>query len=329
MTARIVAAARSIPGGIFAAACGIAAVALILRGIGLTLVGQALAGAARYVPLVLLLEAAIVVCSLRALRSLYGTAAAAVPPWQLVRAGLIGYAVAGLVPAGRAFGEATRASLLARWVGAARASAAAARLQAVALIANGLISIPAAVAATCAVGWSWLPLAIAINAGVTLALGTALLCLARRSRVGAWLARRFRRAHLFGVELDACLAREPALPARAIAWELAGRTVQVVQQLVLLACVGGALGLRAALCAEGIHLVGAAVGDLVPAQLGATEGNFTLAAGALGLSAASAVSIALLAHVAQLAWVAVGALAPLFGRPVSQTSAARSGKEPS
>jgi hypothetical protein len=95
---------------------------------------------------------------------------------------------------------------------------------------------------------------------------------------------------------------------RAIVWELTGRLVQVVQYGVLIAGVGGAFGVGSALCAEGIYLVGAAAGAVIPAQLGATEGTFTLAARALGLSPASAVSIALLAHVAQLACIAVGSL---------------------
>jgi hypothetical protein len=62
---------------------------------------------------------------------------------------------------------------------------------------------------------------------------------------------------------------------------------------------------------EGVHLVGAAVGDLMPSQLGTTEANFTLAAAALALPAASAVSIALLAHLAQILWVLVGAVVPV------------------
>jgi hypothetical protein len=214
----------------------------------------------------------------------------------------------GLVPAGRAVAEVTRASLLTRWVGAARAAAAAARIQVATLIANGIISIAAVVAVVVSASApAWLPLAIAGNGAVTLALGASVLLAARR-RPGAWLGRVVPRAQGFGADLDDVLQAEPALPAGAIGWELLGRFFQVAQNAVFLACVGGEPTLSRALTSEGIHLVGAALGELIPGQLGATEGNYTLAAGALALPVASAVAIALLAHISQLVWVLAGSL---------------------
>lgn len=321
---RIVDAARSTPGRVFAAIVGTTAIFLIVYGLGFANVRHALAGSAPYLAIAVVLEAGILVCSTLSLRALYGKAAGRVPASQFARAALIGYAVQGIIPAGRAAAEATRASLLARWVGAGFSGAAAARMQAVVLIANGLISIPAAIAAALAqgrtVGASWLPVAIALNAGVALALGFSLIAVVRRAHVGAWLGRHWKRARAFGAELDTALAEEPPVPVRAIAWEFVGRGVQVLQQAVLISCVGGVVGVGSALSAEGIHLVGAAVGDLIPAQLGATEGNFTLAASALGIAAASAAAIALLAHLAQLLWVSVGALVPLVWRPCPTTA---------
>jgi hypothetical protein len=315
------AAARSLPGRLAAFVIGIGAVALIVRGIGVSLVGEALVNAAPYFPLILVLEACVVACSVRALRTLYGDAAQRVPVKAFVRAGLVGYAVAGIVPAGSAAGDATRAALLARYVGAGRAGGAAARMHAVALVANGIISVPCGLAAAFATGASWLVLAIAINAAVCLALGLGLLAIATRGRIGAWLGRRWRRATEFGAELDASMVGERVVPYRAIAWEMLGRCAQVAQNGVLVLCVGGALGLVPALCSEGIHLVAAMVGYIVPANLGATEGNYTLAGSALGLATASAVSIALLAHLAQLAWVIVGSIV-LLARPVASSSPA-------
>ena len=224
----------------------------------------------------------------------------------------------GLVPIGRAAAaEATRASLLARWVGAGRVPAAAAtRMQSVVLAANAAISIPAAIAVLVVVGPGMARARDRHQRGRHArarprpARGRAL-----GGKIGAWLGRRSSRARAFGAELDGALAGDSSVPWRAIAWESTGRLAQVAQNAVLIACVGGVVGVGTAFCAEGIHLVGAAVGDLVPAQLGATEGNFTLAAGALGLSHASAVSIALLAHVTQLVWVSVGSIVPLVWRP--------------
>jgi len=302
---RLLAAIRSPLGRIVAGAVGALCVLLIVRGIGVPAIGRVLAGAAALFPLVLALEGAQLACTTLALRSLYGPR---VPSGQLVRAGLIGYAVMGLVPAGRAVAEVTRASLLTRWVGAARAAAAAARIQVATLIANGIISIAAVVAVVVSASApAWLPLAIAGNGAVTLALGASVLLAARR-RPGAWLGRVVPKAQGFGADLDDVLQAEPALPAGAIGWELLGRFFQVAQNAVFLACVGGEPTLSRALTSEGIHLVGAALGELIPGQLGATEGNYTLAAGALALPVASAVAIALLAHISQLVWVLAGSL---------------------
>jgi hypothetical protein len=303
--ARLLAAMRSPMGRAAAGLAGVSCVALIVRGIGAHSLARALAGAAVFFPAVLALEGAQVACTTLAMRSLYGPR---VPRAQLLRAGIIGYAVMGVFPAGRAVAEVARASLLTRWVGAARATAAAARIQVAALFANALISAIAAAAVALAVpAPAWLPIAIAGNAVAALAMGAS-LALAARRRPGAWLGRVVPKARGFGADLDGVLETERGLPAAAAAWEFAGRLCQVAQNAVLLACVGGAPGLGSALASEGIHLVGAAVGDLIPGQLGATEGNYTLAASALGLPVASAVAIALLAHLSQLTYVLVGSL---------------------
>jgi hypothetical protein len=307
---------RSKPGRAIATAIGIGCVALLVRQLGVDTIVEAIAKAAAYFPCVVLLEVAILACSTLALRALYADAASSVPPSEYIRAALVGYAVQGVMPAGRAAAEATRASLLARWIGAGRAAAAAGRMQAVVLVANGLVSIPATIAALADDDApTWLPLVIGLNAAVTLLAGSALLVLARRARVGSWLGRRMKKLQRFGAELDIALVHGSPVPVRAIAWELAGRVAQVAQHGVLLAAVGRVVGIGVAFCAEGIHLVGAAVGDLIPAQLGATEGHFRLAARALDLSYANAVSIAILAHLAQLVWVCIGVLVPLLWRP--------------
>lgn len=303
--ARLLSAARSPMGRAVAGLAGVTCVALIVRGIGAEPLARALAGAAILFPAVLALEGAQVACTTMAMRSLYGPR---VPRAQLLRAGIIGYAVMGLFPAGRAVAEVARASLLTRWVGAARATAAAARIQIAALFANSLISaVAAAAVALSDRGPAWLALAIAGNSAATFAVGLSLFLAARR-RPGAWLGKLVPKAQGFGADLDGVLEAERHLPAAAAGWELAGRLCQVAQNAVLVACVGGAPALGSALASEGIHLVGAAVGDLIPGNLGATEGHYTLAASALGLPVASAVGIALLAHLSQLVYVLAGSL---------------------
>lgn len=312
---RVLAALRSVPGRIVMTLCGLVAVTLVVRGIGLSIVQHAVREAAPYLPVLIVLELGVLLCSLRGLRTLYGEAAEQLPTSVLIRAGLIGYAVNGLLPAGRAVAEATRASLVAGWVGAGRAAAAAGRMQAVALLVNAIVSVPAALALLWAIGPRWYVLAVGANGLVTFVLGMAMLLAGKRYRIGAWLGRHVKRASDFGADLDRHLEQEPLVPWRAVGWELCGRLIQVVQNGLLVAAVGGAIGIIPAFSSEGIHLVGASVGDLIPAQLGVMEGNFTLAAHALGLAAAAAVSIALLAHLTQLVWVVVGALVPMAWRP--------------
>ena len=82
-----------------------------------------------------------------------------------------------------------------------------------------------------------------------------------------------------------------------------GRGAQLVQYGVLLSAVGGTASIGGAFIAHGIHLVGATLGDAVPNQLGVVDGTYRTFAPALGFSdaPARALSIAFLAHAAQLA----------------------------
>jgi hypothetical protein len=93
-----------------------------------------------------------------------------------------------------------------------------------------------------------------------------------------------------------------------------GRLLQATQFGVLGFALGLGFGLDTALIHQGINLVGGAAGDFIPAQLGATDGAFILAASNLGTTVAIGASIAILIHCVQLVWVAVGALIPLFIR---------------
>jgi hypothetical protein len=313
MIARVLAFARRTPVRVAIALAGVAGVAWILHGLGWANVAAALAGGAPYLPLVLLLDGLVVTCSMLALRALYGDAGASVPKPQLVRAGVIGFAVNGLLPAGRAIAEITRATMLTPWVGRGVAIGAAARMQGVVLIGHGGISVVATVAAFATFGATWLTFAISLSAAIPLIAGIGTLLLTRRTRIGVWVARRFGGGAV-GAEVDAALAGQPTIPLRAVAWELAGRCVEVAQKSVLILAVGGGLAFARVLSLEGVHLLGAAVGDLVPSQIGVQEGNLVAASHALGLTSASAVSIALLAHLSQLTWVLVGSIVAMIWR---------------
>jgi hypothetical protein len=103
----------------------------------------------------------------------------------------------------------------------------------------------------------------------------------------------------------------------AIAFCLAGRSVQVVQYGVILFAVTGAVSLSSTLITDGIQLVGRGLGDMVPNQVGVTEGAFAAFAGALGLSEhpERAIAIALIGRVSNLSVAALCALSvQLFPR---------------
>lgn len=104
------------------------------------------------------------------------------------------------------------------------------------------------------------------------------------------------------------------------------RALQAVGVGLLLAAIAdtrGLAALRGGLLGQAVHLVGSSAGDLIPLQLGATDGGFVLAAPLLGMGTADAVAAALVLHGVHLAWTATGALVPLFWRPGSAREPAR------
>jgi hypothetical protein len=95
-----------------------------------------------------------------------------------------------------------------------------------------------------------------------------------------------------------------------------GRAVQAVQYGVALHAVGGVASPDAALITQGVDIIGATVGALVPNQMGATECAYDVFARAVGLGSepARAVSIALLVRTAQVALAVLGFGVGMLGR---------------
>jgi hypothetical protein len=145
-----------------------------------------------------------------------------------------------------------------------------------------------------------LALALLGNAVLCALLSVALLWIVRSGRFAGWLRARFKR---FAQSHPAApSAAEGGAVTTASLLCMAGRAVQALQYGVVLHAVGGLATPGAALTAQGIHLVGATLGDFVPNQMGATEGAYRFFAPAIGLGAApaQALSIALIVRVAQL-----------------------------
>jgi hypothetical protein len=287
---------------------GLAVAVFLIVSVGAGRVAAVLRSAGGWLPLVALLEIVFVSFDVWAARVLLGAAASAVTGATWVRASLLAYAGTILLPTGKAAGETVRAATLAGEVGAAGAAGACARLQAASLVGNAVISVVgAAFIHHYSHGDDALTAALLVNALVCAVLGTALFLVVRSGQVSGWLRRRF---SAFLGEASSGYTR-PGTRRIAGAQLLCavGRCAQTAQYAVVMLAIGGVLSPVSGFRAQGIHLVGAAVGDVIPGQLGATEGTYRAFAGALGFGAdpARALSVPLLVRLAQLG-LALGCL---------------------
>jgi uncharacterized membrane protein YbhN (UPF0104 family) len=246
------------------------------------------------------LEAVMVGCSTLALRALYGPAGPRVPVRQWVRAGALGYALGLVLPMGRGAGEAARAVLLSRSAGGARAAVAAVQMQGIVLLSTAVIGFPVLVATLALLGPGAVAGLILANGLVAAVVGGSILVARERAKLGRLLGGLIKRLERFGLAFDAVVGASRVDLARSLAWESAGRVAQVVQCGVALAAIGQPSGLGRVLVTRGALIIGSAIGDFIPGQLGATEATLVVGAGALALTAAGAASLALLIHAAQI-----------------------------
>ena len=307
-------ASRAMTG--FRLALGIAGLALIVgivHHVGLDSILATLRPALKWVPVLCALELGRMACETLASWLAYGSLASRIPGATLFRAHVIGQSLGGLAPAPRVVNEAIKIGFLAPYVGAEAATSVGFINQAATLIAVGLFSIPCG-AAILALGgasiWFW---ASALHAVVLVSNGLGLRAITRADSVGRWLVGKFPkladradafRAHTSETGLWA------AGPTSAL---MLGRLVQVAQFAVAAHAVGIDAGVLNAMAAQGVNLIAAAVGVLVPGGFGTTDGAFTLAANLLGTTVARATSLALLMRCMQFAWVPIGSLLAIVG----------------
>ena len=283
-------------------ALGVGAVVLLIDDAGAEHVKNALLGAAPWIPLIVALDMTWFLCETLSHRAFLGDKAAQVPWTAFFRSAAMAYGVMTLLPAGRAGAEVARATAIARYVGTPSALAAAARVQSISLVANTLITVPCwlAVAYTASAGdaLAWFLL---LNGAATAALGTVLWLVSSRSRVGAWIGRKFPRIADHGAAVDEALRAKAPSAVRPLGFAFMGRLAQTLQYTVVLVAVGAQWTPLGGLVAQGIHLVGAGLGDFVPNQVGITEGAYRLFASALGLGGdpGRAISIALVIRLCQ------------------------------
>jgi hypothetical protein len=222
---------------------------------------------------------------------------------RLARAQLVGYAACYLLPVGRAVGEALKARILGREVGPARAAAVAWTIQVATLAAVGATTLIGAFGALM-LGARGIAAALTLL-GVATSAAAVLVHAAVVRPAPPWLARLLPRTVALATSMRSARPRAswPAHVAMA-----ASRALQIVE-VGALVCVSphGALLVRA-VAGGGMHLLGASLGDVVPAQLGATDLALASGAPGLGVDAATAVAVAGVMRIAQLSWVVVGLL---------------------
>jgi hypothetical protein len=250
---------------------------------------QALQRAGGWLPLLAALEALLLVTDTAAFAALIASARA-IPARGWLRSSAVSYVCLVLLPAGRAVGEAARAALAAPYTGAKRAAIAGTELQAVALIADGLVSLVAAVVIFCSLGSAQhLASALFGNCWLVALAGAALLYLVRRPSAASWVLEKAPRLARF-------LPRGASGPAGsawgAAAWSVLGRAIQVLQYGIAVFAVGGAFSVRSAFVAHGVHMVGATAGVAVPNQVGIADGAYLVFAGVLGFGDAPARALA-------------------------------------
>lgn len=307
-------------------ALGFGSVVALAHLVGAREIAHVVARCAPVVPLLLVVEAARIGLEARAVRDLYRALGAEVPPRALARAHLVGYAMTTVLPAGRAVAETYVATALVRFASPGKAAAVGTLNHALAMAANAFVAAVCFVACLYATGMSPLTVAIGLHTLLVGGIALALPVVARSRRACAAAARVIRfflgekRAERAarGLEAMGDAARMHAgAPRSAVAAHLIARGMQAIGMAVLLATISGMRGTSAligGLLGQAVHLVGTSAGDLVPLQLGATDGGFALAAPALGMKVADAVAAALILHGVHLAWSVLGALVPLVWR---------------
>jgi hypothetical protein len=296
------------------AALGVLALVLLVRGVGTATFFHLVLASAPWLPLLLALEAARLGTEVAMTYTVTRGVRERVPTGDLWRIHFICYGVSLVLPAGRETAEATRAAMLSPYIGGANAAAVGYCNQSMAVLGGVLIAIPSIVAAIVLTGLS--PIVATLGGFLLAASGTfaAIQLVARRREVGGLIGRYFAKAAPAALAFQDATRSLPVFPIGPTAAAFAGRVVQVLEYTVLLTALGRRHGVAESLIAQGVNLLGGALGDFIPGQVGATDSAFALAAPALGITMADGVTIAVLIHFVQLVWSLIGLSAPLWWR---------------
>lgn len=282
------------------------ALVLVVRAVGTDEVLGLVAQAAPWLPVAALLELGRIGLDALATRLVLGPRGREIAVHRLLLLHVVAHGVMNVMPAGRGTSEAAKAIILADQLGGEAAASMGTTNQANVLISSALFSLPCALAAHLALHSAGLTAAIVAHFVVLFAAGYGLRFLQTHPRAVDWVAGRSprwsARVHAFAE----ASRQTPTVAVGPVAAMALGRLLQTLEYAVLAHAVGLGVTPLAALAVQGLNLVAAAVGVLVPGQLGSSEVIFALAADALGTTPAQAVSIALLAHTVSLAFAGMG-----------------------
>ena len=281
------------------ALAGVFVCVALLRELGTGQVLQTLRALGPWLPSLIALELGRMTCEWLGTRMALGGLAARLSAARFWRGQLLGQALDVLMPAGRATSEAAKAAIFSRDIGLAQAAALATALQLAALVANALLAVLGFVASREMALPAGLGLGLLVYAAVTgLIVLTVMSC-----AVAPRLRQVFRRVPFVHDTLERfaqLIARQPRRLLFAVAAQVLGRVCQGAQLVLLTTVLAAMPPVRAMLLGQAVYLVGAALGDLVPMQIGTTDAIFVYAAGSFGLQPAAAMALTLALRTVQV-----------------------------
>ena len=256
------------------------------------------------------LELTRLACEVWTTRSLLGMAGGHLPTLRLLRGQFLGQACDVILPLGRTSAETAKAVLYAGHVGAPVAGAVATTMQLAVLAANcswvlasylpsQRLGVPGAASAG---------LLTYIAATFSIVLAVVLFAAAPWARRAS---QRFPLLHASLERLAQLLLSTPHALLLALSSQLLGRIVQATQLALIVSTLGAHIAPAHLLTLEAVYIVGSALGEFVPAQLGAADAALIVVAPALGLTAVAAFSTTLAMRAVQLIVAAAAALASL------------------
>ena len=297
---------------------GLVVVAWLVWAAGPAKVGAAIKEAGLWLPLLAVMEIGMNTCDVMSARSQLGVHKSLVPLRTWIQASTLAFALMILFPAGRAAGEVARAAAVGRHVGLARAAVASVAFNAGNLFAVAILSlVGAAFAGLGPPETHALAIALLINAAIVAGIGIFVSGMLRSKGAALFIVRRLKLGDALQSEVKSAVSESLSL-WKSVAWCTAGRTVQWAQFGVFVAAIGGKVTISSASLAQGIHLIGASAGDMIPNQAATLEGAYAAFAGAMHLTMDRALALPLV-HRVEL--IALGVLCLVTSTMMKRASA--------